>query len=39
VTAVQVTGRFNRLWQLDLEWQIVLIFQDFLFDQETTAVL
>jgi len=29
----------NSVLQLDLDQQIVLIFQEFLFDQETTAVL
>jgi hypothetical protein len=27
------------LWELDLDWHIVLIFQEFTFDQEKTTVL
>jgi hypothetical protein len=29
----------NRLLRLNLDWHIVLIFQEFIFDQEKTAQL
>jgi hypothetical protein len=39
VTTVQVTDRCNGLLELNLDWHIVLIFQEFIFDQENTLII
>jgi hypothetical protein len=39
VTTVQVADHCKCLLQLDLDWHIVLILKEFLFDQEKTAGL